>query len=90
MAEAAEGVEKDLLILVQALNRIGALQPDGSRQCPYIAIFKDEVLEQQLESLMGSLKAAKKRGIVAYDGQILLQGVNDHSLITLAPTHVTQ
>ena len=47
-------------------------------------IFKDEVLEQQLESLVGTMKAAKKRGIIAFEGQMLLQGAHDHVIVTLA------
>ena len=46
-------------------------------------IFKDEVLEQQLESLVGTMKAAKKRGLIAFEGQILLQGAHDHVVVSL-------
>lgn len=89
MAEAAEGVEKDVLVLIGALNRLGQLQEDGTKQCAFLSVFSDELVEQQLESLMGTLKAAKKRGIVAFEGQILLQGVNDKTPITLSAAHVT-
>lgn len=89
MAEAADGVEKDLRVLVEALNRLGEPKDDGSKECAFLSLFADELVEQQLESLMGSLRAAKKRGIVSFEGQILLQGVNDKSIITLAAAHVT-
>jgi hypothetical protein len=46
-------------------------------------VFKDEILEQQLESLVGTLKAAKKRGIISFEGQMLLQGAHDKVVITL-------
>jgi hypothetical protein len=46
-------------------------------------IFKDEVLEQQLESLVGTMKAAKKRGLIAFEGQMLLQGAHDHVVVTI-------
>ena len=35
-----------------------------------------EVLEQQLEALVGTLRAAKKRGIVSYQGQMLMMPVH--------------
>ena len=48
-------------------------------------LFKDEKLEQELESLVGSLKAAKKRSILTFEGQMLLQGAHDHVVVTLLP-----
>ncbi len=35
------------------------------------------------EALSGTLVAAKKRGVVSYDGQLLMQGTHDSVLITL-------
>ncbi len=46
-------------------------------------VFKDEVLEQQLESLVGTLKAARKRGVIDFQGQMLLQGAHDNVDIIL-------
>jgi hypothetical protein len=40
-------------------------------------LFKDDDCQQQLESLVGTLKAAKKRGIVQWPGQMLLSPMND-------------
>jgi len=37
----------------------------------------DEELEQQLESLVGTLKAGRKRGLLQWEGQILLKGPHD-------------
>ena len=39
------------------------------------------------EALVGTLKAAKRKGVVSYEGQMLLQGVSDKVVITLAPEH---
>jgi hypothetical protein len=46
-------------------------------------IFKDETLEQQLESLVGTMKAARKRGVIDFEGQMLLQGAHDNVKVTL-------
>jgi hypothetical protein len=89
-AEAAAGVERDIAHLIEGINRLGSLQPeDSSKAVTFSALFKDEELEQQLESLVGSLKAAKKRGLLAFEGQMLLQGVSDSVVITLGAAHVT-
>ena len=71
--EAAQGVEHDILLLVAGIQRLGA-EKDGEYSTTFGTLFKDEILEQQLESLVGSLRAAKKRGILTFEGQMLLQG----------------
>jgi hypothetical protein len=37
----------------------------------------------QVEALLGTLKAAKKRKIIHFEGELLLQGVHDKVDITL-------
>lgn len=71
--EASQGVEHDIKLLVEGIKRLGA-EKDGEIFTTFGEIFKDEALEQQLESLVGSLKAAKKRGILTFEGEMLLQG----------------
>ncbi|CAN0921064.1 Costars family protein WS02710_H03, partial [Linum grandiflorum] len=46
-------------------------------------LFHDERCANIFEALVGTLRAAKKRKIVAYDGELLLQGVHDNVEITL-------
>ncbi len=36
-----------------------------------------------MQSLAGTLKAAKKRGIITYKPELLLQGMSDNEPITL-------
>ncbi|PKA62816.1 Costars family protein [Apostasia shenzhenica] len=38
------------------------------------------------EALVGTLRAAKKRKVVRYDGELLLQGVHDNVEITMLPS----
>mmetsp|Transcript_3543 Transcript_3543/g.9177 ORF Transcript_3543/g.9177 Transcript_3543/m.9177 type:complete len:96 (+) Transcript_3543:93-380(+) len=84
--EAASGVESDIVTLVDGIKRLGRAEPDGSMCITFGEVFKDEQLEQQLESLVGSLKAAKKRGLLHFEGQMLLQGVHDAVVIRLQPS----
>ena len=56
-AEAADMVDHDLNLLVAGLKRLGTTEADGSVVAPFGKIVDDEILEQQLESLVGTLKA---------------------------------
>lgn len=78
--EAAEGVEKDLAILVNAMRRLA----DEKKSVKFGQLFRDEELEQQLESLVGSLKAAKKRNLLNFPGQMLLSPAHDDVDIVLS------
>lgn len=82
-AEAAEGVEKDLELLVAAFPRLGTKKADGSIHTTFGKVMDDEKLEQQLESLVGTLKAGRKRGLLLWEGQMLLKGAHDDVPIVL-------
>jgi len=45
--------------------------------------FNDEKVEQTFESLVGTLKAAKKRGILDFPGSLLLMPTHKDVVITL-------
>lgn len=77
MMEVTEGVEKDLALLIAAFPRLGTTNVDGSISTTFGKIIDDEELEQQLESLVGTLKAGRKRGLLAWEGQVLLKGPHD-------------
>jgi len=81
-AEAAEGVEKDLALLIDAFPRLGVKSADGSISTTFAKVMDDEALEQQLESLVGTLKAGRKRGVLIWEGQMLLKGAHDNVPIT--------
>ncbi len=53
----------------------------------YVVIFKtlfeDDECQQVFEAIVGTLRSAKKRKIVKYKGQVLLQGMSDDVPITL-------
>lgn len=48
-------------------------------------LFNDDRCANIFEALVGTLRAAKKRKIVAFPGELLLQGVHDNVEITLRP-----
>jgi len=82
-AEAEEGVENDLKLLTAGIKRLGVANGDGSYTAMFGKIVDDEELEQQLESLVGTLKAGRRRGVLEWQGQLLLKGKDNEAPIKL-------
>ncbi|XXG55792.1 hypothetical protein AAC387_Pa03g3384 [Persea americana] len=83
-------VEEEVERLQEEIKRLGEPQQDGSYKVKFGVLFNDDKCANIFEALVGTLRAAKKRKIVAYDGELLLQGVHDNVEITLkAPPAVT-
>mmetsp|Transcript_4210 Transcript_4210/g.6356 ORF Transcript_4210/g.6356 Transcript_4210/m.6356 type:complete len:101 (-) Transcript_4210:43-345(-) len=76
-------VDHEVKLVQYHIARIGDAQDDGTVTCTFGKLFHDEEAEQVFESLVGSLKAAKKRGICDFKGQILLMPVHKDVVITL-------
>ena len=55
----------------------------GNFQVTFKELFDDDQVANTLESLAGTLKAAKKRSVVSYGPELLLQGMSDSVVITL-------
>uniref|UniRef100_A0A2N9IAI3 Costars domain-containing protein n=1 Tax=Fagus sylvatica TaxID=28930 RepID=A0A2N9IAI3_FAGSY len=78
-------VEEEVERLREEIKRLGKLQDDASYKVTFGVLFNDDRCANIFEALVGTLRAAKKRKIVAYDGELLLQGVHDNVEITLKP-----
>lgn len=52
-------------------------------------LFNDDKCANIFEALVGTLRAAKKRKVLTYDGELLLQGVHDNVEIILKPPPTT-
>jgi hypothetical protein len=52
-------------------------------QITFGTLFHDDRCANIFEALVGTLRAAKKRKVVKYDSEMLLQGVHDSVVITL-------
>jgi len=46
-------------------------------------LFDDEKVANYYEALVGTLKAAKKKGLIEYKGQYLLKGMSDKVVINI-------
>lgn len=59
------------------------LDADGKLSVKFGVLFQDDRCANLFEALVGTLKAAKRRKIVTYTGELLLQGVHDDVDIVL-------
>mmetsp|Transcript_15520 Transcript_15520/g.23118 ORF Transcript_15520/g.23118 Transcript_15520/m.23118 type:complete len:87 (+) Transcript_15520:28-288(+) len=78
-----EQVEREVEHLRKVITRIGTPQEDGKIGVEYGVLFDDEEGQDYFEAIVGTLKAAKKRGVVHFEGQMLLKGAHDKVMITL-------
>lgn len=80
VTEVEERLQNELNQLVNDIWRI-----DDPKQpfCTFGDLFVDEQVEQFYEGIAATLWSAKKRNIVAYDSQVLMQGMHDKVIIYL-------
>ncbi|CAM2111699.1 unnamed protein product [Caretta caretta] len=76
-------VEHEINLLVEEIRRLGTKNADGKLSVKFGVLFADEKCANLFEALVGTLKAAKRRKIVTYPGELLLQGVHDNVDILL-------
>jgi hypothetical protein len=57
------------------------VQDSGRTGVRFATLFDDDRCSQIFEALVGTLRAAKKRGMVAFEGQMLLKGPHDDVII---------
>ena len=78
---AAATVSHDQEILIEAIKKIGTKNDKNQFQALFGEIFTET--EHTLEALNGTLRAAKKAGIISFEKQMLLKGADDGAVITL-------
>ena len=78
-----EQVEKEIEHLVKFIKKLGKKNDKGQYVVTFGVLFDDPEGQQIFEAIVGTLKAAKKRKIINFKGQILLKGAHDDVPITL-------
>ena len=76
-------VEHEVELLVGEIKRLGSPNADGQMVVKFGTLFSDDKCANLFEALVGTLRAAKRKKIIAYEGQLLLQGVHDNVEVTL-------
>lgn len=51
---------------------------DGKTSVKFGVLFNDDKCANLFEALVGTLKAAKRKKVITFQGELLLQGVHDN------------
>ncbi|XP_063424398.1 costars family protein ABRACL-like isoform X1 [Mytilus trossulus] len=81
-------VNKEIGHLIDAIQRLGTENSDKQHEVTFGVLFNDDDCANLFEAMVGTLRAAKRKKIITYDGELLLQGVHDNVKITLLKTEV--
>ena len=76
-------VDHEVSLLVEELKRLGTPNSEGQISVKFGVLFQDDKCANLFEALVGTLRAAKRKKIIKYDGELLLQGVHDNVEIIL-------
>ena len=67
----------------QLLTDIKRIGESGEPYVEFGDLFDDEEVADYYEALVGTLKAAKKKGLINYEGQFLLKGFTNKVIISI-------
>jgi len=81
-------VTKEINKLIVEFRKLGKEGSDGYLHVTYGELFK--ATQNSMEALSGTLKAAKKQGIVNFSGEVLFQGTHDNVDIVLLKTNIRE
>ncbi|XP_047430216.1 costars family protein ABRACL [Mugil cephalus] len=70
-------VSHEISLLVEEIQRLGSKNANGQTSVKFGVLFNDDRCANIFEALVGTLKAAKKKKVVTFQGELLLQGVHD-------------
>ena len=76
-------VEKELKPLAKFIKRLGERNDNGQYVVKFAVLFDDYEVANTFEALVRTLKAARKRQIIDFKGEMLLRGLTDDEPITL-------
>ncbi|KAF2072870.1 hypothetical protein CYY_005818 [Polysphondylium violaceum] len=76
-------VDHEVSLLVDAIKRLGTPNANGKVSVKFGVLFNDDEVANTFESLMGTLKAAKRRKLIHFEGELLLQRVHDNVDVVL-------
>lgn len=76
-------VAHEIKLLIGEIKRLGAPNADGQMVVKFGVLFSDDKCANLFEALVGTLRAAKRKKFITYEGELLLQGVHDNVDVTL-------
>ena len=75
LTEGAHFVQVGMLL--EEMERLGSRNADGKLVCKFGALIKDDRCSNIFEAIVGTLRSAKKKGILTFEGQMLLSPTHD-------------
>jgi Costars len=75
----ASQVQDEVHKLLLDIRRVGSGEP----RVKFGDLFDDEVVQNTYEALVGTLKSAKRQGLIKFNGQMLLKGLHDNVEISV-------
>jgi len=75
-------VDEEVKMLVEEIKRLGT-NVGGKISVKFGVLVRDERCSDIFEAMVGTLRAAKKRKIVHFEGEMLLQGAHDNVDVVL-------
>ena len=80
-------VNHEVSLLQEEIKRLGTKNDStGEYVVEFGVLFADDKCANLFEALVGTLRAAKRKKIITYEGELLLQGVHDKVPIKLLST----
>lgn len=76
-------MEHEVKLLIEEIKRLGSPNEEGKISVRFGVLFNDEKCANLFEALVGTLRAAKRKKIIQYEGEMLLQGAHDNVPIVL-------
>ena len=76
-------VEHEVKLLIEEIKRLGSPNEEGKISVRFGVLFSDEKCANLFEALVGTLRAAKRKKVIQYEGEMLLQGAHDNVPIVL-------
>jgi len=70
-------VEREIDMLKEKIKLLGVDNGDGTWSVKFGVLFHDTECANLFEALVGTLRAAKKRKVVSFEGQMLLSPTHD-------------
>uniref|UniRef100_UPI0037E80F58 costars family protein ABRACL n=1 Tax=Semicossyphus pulcher TaxID=241346 RepID=UPI0037E80F58 len=71
-------VDHEVSLLVKEIQRLGNKNADGKTSVKFGVLFNDDQCANIFEALVGTLRAAKRKKMIDFQGELLLQGVHDN------------
>lgn len=81
--ELEMNVEHEVKLLIEEIKRLGSPNEEGKISVRFGTLFSDDRCANLFEALVGTLRAAKRKKIIQYEGEMLLQGAHDNVSIVL-------